>query len=124
MPADDSGTDAVVALIASLVGRIETRRVFGAVGLFLRAAQFGLISGGKLFFYTDRLNRGDYDRAERMDEVVGDDTMGFCPRHDMPGDLPWREVPAFVLDEAEVLRTWTLAAWEAAKRSAKSRSGK
>lgn len=123
MHADDARIDALVALLSSLIGRIETRRVSGAVGLFLRGVQFGIVSGGKLFYCTDRLNRAAYEHASRLEDEERDMTMNFCPRQDVPADLPWRAVPAFVLDQPEVLRDWTMKAWEAAKRSAKSGRG-
>lgn len=107
-------TEAVVALLGSLLGRVESKDMFGAVGLYLDGAQFGLISDGRLMFRTDQVNRGDFE----PDQPLDDD--GFCARAELPGDLPWRAVPGRVLDDAERLREVSLRAWEAAKRARKA----
>ncbi len=107
-------TDAILALLRSLVGRVETRELMGAVGLFLDGAQFGIISDGRLHYRVDAGNRGDYEAFELPD---ADD---FCPRGAMPGDLSWRPVPGPVLDDEELLADWTRKAWEAAKRARKA----
>lgn len=114
MTTGNDHSDAVVALLSSLLGRVEARDMFGAVGLYLDGAQFGVMSDGRLLFRADHLNRGDYEDYRQPDED------GFCARADLPGDLPWRPVPGPVLDDPETLRDWALKAWEAAKRARKA----
>ncbi len=114
MTSGRESTDAIVALLRSLVGAVETREMMGAVGLFLQGAQFGVISDARLHYRTDHLNRADYEAFEMRDSGA------FCPAATMPADLPWRVVPGPVLGDAEVLTAWTRKAWEAAKRARKA----
>lgn len=106
-------TEAVVALLSSLLGRVEAREMFGAVGLYLDGTQFGLISDGRLLFRADQVNRDDFPEPPA-------DGDGFAVRADLPGDLPWRPIPGEVLDDGERLRHVALRAWEAARRAHKA----
>lgn len=110
-------TEAIVALLRSLMGAVTTREIAGATGLFLDGAQFAVISDGRLLFRTDRQNRTDYEAFQIRSE---DD---FCPRGGIPADLPWRPVPGPVLDDEELLADWARRAWEAAKRARKAAGG-
>jgi len=118
MATGNASTDAIVALLRSLVGRVEAKSLCGATGLSLDGAVFGIISDGRLYFRTDHLNRGDYEEFEApaCDEPADD----FRPPGDLPGGLSFRAVPMPVLDEPETLGEWTRKAWEAAKRARKA----
>lgn len=108
----DQSVDALVALLTSLVGAVETREMMGATGLYLHGAQFGIVSDGRVYYRTDHLNRADYAGLAEAD--------AFCPSAGLPGDLAWRPLPPAVLDDADALAAWTRKAWEAAKRARKS----
>lgn len=109
----DTATEAMVALLGSLLGRVEAREMFGAVGLYLDGTQFGLITDGRVLFRADQINRDDF-AAPPADED------GFAVRGDLPGDLPWRPLPGEVLDDGERLRQVALRSWEAARRARKA----
>lgn len=114
MTSGRESTDAILALLRSLVGQVETKEMMGAVGLFLQGAQFGVISDGRLHYRTDHLNRADYEAFETPDPDA------FCPAATIPADLRWRVVPGPVLSDAEMLTAWTRKAWEAALRARKA----
>ena len=117
MSSTETGTEAIVALLRSVMGRVETRTLMGATGLFLDGAQFAIISDGQLLFRADAQNRIDYEAFQIRDQDE------FCPRGSLPGDLPWRPVPGPVLDDEDVLADWARKAWEAAKRARKLQGG-
>lgn len=110
----------LVLLLRSLVGRVETRVLAGAVGLTLDGTLFGIVAEGRLYYRTDYLNRTPYEDYDALSATPAEDddaAEGFCPRGSLPRDLSFREVPPPVLNDAEVLRDWTQAAWEAGKRA-------
>lgn len=114
MSTPDPRIEAVVALLRSVMGKVETRTMMGATGLYLDGAQFAIISDGQLLFRADAKNRADYAAFQIRDQDE------FCPRGAIPGDLPWRPVPGPVLDDEDVLADWARKAWEAAKRARKA----
>lgn len=118
MTTTNASIDALVALLRSLVGRVEAKSLYGATGLSLDGAVFGIISDGRLYYRTDHLNRGDYEAFEALARDETDEE--FCPRADLPGGLSYRAVPMPVLDDPETLGEWTRKAWEAAKRARKA----
>jgi len=107
--------EALLDSLTPLVGKVEARELMGTVGLYLQGTLFAVVSDGKLFYRTDRLNRRDYDTA--LDE---DEDRAFCPSSGMPDDLAYRQLPRHALDHPELLRDYTLKAWEAGKRAGKA----
>lgn len=119
MTTGNDSIDALVAVLRSLVGRVETRFLCGATGLTLDGAVFGILSEeGRLYYRTDHLNRRDFEEYEALSRM--EETGDFCPRGDLPGGLSYRAVPTPVLDDPETLGEWTRKAWEAAKRARKA----
>lgn len=108
----DRSVGALVSLLTSLVGKVVTRDMLGATGLYLDGAQFGLVSDGRIWYRTDHVNRADYEAFAEPD--------AFCPSAGMPGDLTWRPLPPAILSDEEALVEWTRKAWEAAKRARKA----
>jgi len=80
------------------LGRITSRRMFGAVGLYCDDLFFGLISRDTLYFKVDDTNRADY-LARRMGQ--------FRPYVDKPEfSMAYFEVPAEVLEDGEECVAW------------------
>jgi DNA transformation protein len=80
------------------LGRIASRRMFGAVGLYCDDLFFGLISRDTLYFKVDDSNRADYT-ARRMGQ--------FRPYADKPEfSMAYFEVPAEVLEDGEECAAW------------------
>ncbi len=77
---------------------VNSRRMFGAVGLYSNGAFFGVISSDVLYFKVGDANRTDY-------ETRG---MGrFRPFRDRPQiSMSYYEVPAEVLEDADECVLW------------------
>ena len=86
-------------------GSVDSRRMFGGVGLYLDDVFCALIdSTGRVYLRVGDSNRGDFE-AEGMQQ--------FRPRS-TGGAMPYFEVPAGVLEDQDALRTWALRARSAA----------
>lgn len=87
---------------------VTVRRMFGGHGLFRADRMFALIHDETLYFRTDDGNRLDFEGA------------GMPPfAYDRGGTrvaLGYHEVPADILDEAELLGQWAEKAYAAALR--------
>ncbi|MCI0658788.1 MAG: TfoX/Sxy family protein [Acidobacteria bacterium] len=86
---------------------VTLRRMFGGVGVYSQGFFFALMDNDTLFFKVDESNRSDY-------EARG---MGpFRPFGDERGSLQYYELPAEVLEDAELLRSWVRKSVSAAMR--------
>ena len=100
--------DHILEMLAPL-GGVTARRMFGGAGLYLDDTIFGLItSGDVLCFKVDEHNRADYEDAG---------AEPFVPFEDGRMRMPYWEVPADVLEDADELCAWARKAWEAGRRS-------
>ena len=88
------------------LGRGAARSMFGGAGLYLDGTMFGLMTRrDALYFRTDAGNRGDFEAAG----------MGpFVPFEDGRMTMPYHEVPAHIMEDAEEMCAWARRAWEAA----------
>jgi DNA transformation protein and related proteins len=87
----------VLEQLASL-GALRSNRMFGGVGLYSDALFFGLIDDDTLYFKTDESNIAEY-QARRMPR--------FMPFPDRPESvLGYHQVPADVIEDAELLVAW------------------
>jgi DNA transformation protein len=98
----------VFELLASF-GRVQVRPMFGGAGLFRDGLMFGLITRRDiLYFKTDDKNRSEYEAAG----------MGpFMPYENRPSVMPYHEVPAHLLEDAEEIVEWAGRAFAAALRA-------
>lgn len=79
-------------------GRVTSRPMFGGVGLYLDGLFFALIDDDTLYFKTDDSNRARLEQA---------DSKPFCPFPDRPDQpMAYWQVPAEILEDAEVLAQW------------------
>jgi DNA transformation protein and related proteins len=80
------------------LGRVITRRMFGAVGLYHEGRFFGLIADDTLYFKVNDSNRRDYE-ARGMGR--------FRPYPDKPQlSMTYYEVPADTLEDADECAVW------------------
>jgi DNA transformation protein len=87
---------------------ITARAMFGGVGLYAGDVFFGLIARDALYFKVDDTNRALYEAAG----------MGvFKPYADRPMTMPYYQVPASVLEDAEELSTWARVSVRVATRT-------
>ena len=81
------------------LGRVRSRRMFGAAGLYCDEIFFGIISDDTLYLRVDDANRGDYT-ARGM--------AAFRPYADRPEiSMTYFEVPADVLEDPEEFLIWS-----------------
>jgi DNA transformation protein len=81
------------------LGRVHSRRMFGAAGLYCDEVFFGIISDDTLYLRVDEASRGDYT-ARGM--------AAFKPYADRPEvSMTYFEVPADVLEDPEALLLWS-----------------
>jgi DNA transformation protein len=96
------------------LGALRSNRMFGGVGLYGNELFFGLIDDDTLFFKTDESNIAPY-RERNMPR--------FMPFPDRPeAVLGYHQVPAEVIEDAEVLVDWARAAVAVALRSQVSKA--
>ncbi len=82
----------------ALLHAVSSRRMFGGVGLYWDGLFFGLIDDDVLYLKVDDSNRSDYT-SRGMD--------AFRPFKDKPlYSMTYFQVPADVLEEAELLVQW------------------
>jgi DNA transformation protein len=92
-------------------GRVTTRRMFGAVGLYCDGQFFGLIADDTLYFKVGDPTRAEYE-ARGM--------TPFRPYADRPVvSMSHYTVPADILDDAEELVVWARRAVAIAAATAK-----
>ncbi|HEU0225458.1 MAG TPA: TfoX/Sxy family protein [Steroidobacteraceae bacterium] len=90
-------------------GRVTSRGMFGGVGLYLDSVFFALIADDSLYFKTDDTNRPRFQSAG---------SRPFCPYPDRPDlQMGYWEVPADVLEDADVLAVWAREALGVALRA-------
>jgi DNA transformation protein and related proteins len=79
-------------------GRVTSRKMFGAVGLYCDGVFFGIIDDDTLYFKVGDATRADYESRGMKP---------FKPYADKPEvSMNYYTVPADVLDDAEELVAW------------------
>lgn len=95
------------------LGRVTPRRMFGGVGLYSDALFFGLIDDDTLYFKTDATNSAEYV-ARRMPR--------FMPPATRPmGPMGYHQVPADIIEDAELLVGWARKAVAVALATSRSK---
>ena len=108
-PADEAFCQRLVERLGEeAIPGLGYRSMFGGFGLFASSGMFGIVSKGALYLKADDVNRDRFVQAGS--------------RQHRP--MPYWEVPQRVLESTRSLRTWAIAAAEAAARagSAKKRT--
>ena len=95
----------IVEQLAALPA-LNTRRMFGGIGIYSDACFFALIDDDVLFFKVDDSNRDDY---------VSRGMKAFMPFPGQPS-LGYFQVPPDVIEEAEKLVRWARRSVEVAMR--------
>ena len=97
MPYSPSYLDFVLEQLSRALPAVNSRPMFGGVGIYSHGVFFSLIAEDMLYFFTDDSNRADFEERE----------MGrFSSRY--------FEVPAGVLEDPDELREWARKAFRAA----------
>lgn len=104
MAVSNSYREYVMEQLAGL-GPVESRMMFGGVGIYLGDLFFALISQNTLFFKVDDESRPDYEKY---------DMKPFKPFEDKPGVMQYFEVPVDILEDREMILEWARKAIEVA----------
>lgn len=76
---------------------LRSKAMFGGVGLYAGDVFFGLLARDMLFLKVDDSNRGQYEAAGMK---------AFKPYANKPMVMPYFQVPAAVLEDADELVSW------------------
>jgi DNA transformation protein len=102
----------VLEQLAAL-GEVSSRRMFGGVGLYYGELFFGLIDDDTLFLKTDASNSAEY---------IARNMPRFMPPSDRPlGPMGYHQVPADIIEDAEMLAGWARKSVGVALRSRAAR---
>lgn len=88
---------------------VETKRMFGGIGLFKEGLMFGMIGGDKFRLKVDETNKADFEEKGMKSYYSDKKKKG----------MPYWEVPADVLEDKHELAAWAQRSYEAALRSKK-----
>lgn len=96
MPYSPSYLDFVLEQLSNVLPSLNSRPMFGGVGIYSQGIFFALIADDILYFYTDDTNRADFEERE----------MGrFSSKY--------FEVPVGILEDRDELREWARKAYQA-----------
>jgi DNA transformation protein len=91
------------------VPELRARRMFGGVGLYSGERFFAILVDDTLYLKADGTNRNLFS-------VAGGEDFTYL-RQGKPRSMSYWSVPAEILEEPDLLRSWTSAALDAALRA-------
>jgi DNA transformation protein len=94
-------------------GEVSARRMFGGAGLYCDGVMFGLIADDIAYLKADDSNREDFVRA-------GSSAFNPYPEKVKSAVMSYYEIPADVLEDAELLGTWAERALTVARKKKRS----
>jgi DNA transformation protein len=109
MARTDSFVEYTVELLEKL-GPVQSRRMFGAWGLYLGGRMFGLIADGQLFLKVDDVTKPDFQAAGCRPFVYEGGGKSV--------ELGYWTLPSDAADDAYALLPWARRAVDAAQRAA------
>src|SRR5688572_28810427 len=109
MPVSGGFRDFVVEQLEQVTRRLQTRRMFGGIGIYGDELFFALIDDDRLYFKVDDATRGTFVTAGMA---------AFQPNGPESGAMNYYEVPIAVLEDVDLLRTWVADALDVARRAA------
>jgi DNA transformation protein len=109
MARTDSFVEYTVELLEKL-GPVQSRRMFGAWGLYFGGRMFGLIADGQLFLKVDDVTKPDFQAAGCRPFVYEGGGKSV--------ELGYWTMPSDAADDAYALLPWARRAVDAAQRAA------
>jgi DNA transformation protein len=98
-------------------GEVKIRAMFGGAGIYHKDQIFGLIIAERIYLKTDEVTRPAFQRE-------GSKPFIFKTKDGEIVAMNYLELPSRLLDDADELKSWAQAAYEAAIRSrGKKRAG-
>jgi len=111
MAVSDEFLDYVIDQLAGW-GRVSARKMFGGAGLYCDGAMFGLIADDVAYLKVDDSNRADFVKA-------GSSAFNPYPEKAKTYIMSYYEIPADVLEDAELLGKWAERALDVARKNKK-----
>ena len=96
------------------VQAVRARAMFGGVGLYAGDVFFGILAADALYLKVDDSNRAQYEAAGMRP---------FTPYADKAMTMPYYQVPAHVIEDADELAAWARASVRVAERARPRRRG-
>lgn len=96
---DDGFKEFVIEQLSELEG-LAARRMFGGWGLYADKIFFGIISGGRLYFKTNEMSRGEHIKRNMMPFRVSEQQIL----------KNYYEVPIDITEDASLLVVWARTA--------------
>ena len=104
--------DELIAFVTDQLGRwasVASRRLFSGHGLYRGPTLFALLIRDTVYFRSDDGNRADYEAAGMM-------PFSYTRSDGRIVSLPYRQVPAEVIEDSDELVRWADKAFAAALR--------
>jgi len=109
MPVTEAAVQSFLSKL-SAVRPITSRKMFGGIGIYCDGVFFAVIDDDRLYFKVDETNLSDYEAKGAAQWIIEGMSNG--------GPMPYREVPAEVLDSGD-LGDWIDKAVQVALRKKK-----
>ena len=90
-------------------GTVNARAMFGGFGLYLHGVMFALVAGDTLYFKTDTVNRGAFEKAGMGPFVYESNGRKVA--------MSYHEAPPDALEDADALVELARGAYTAAQRA-------
>ena len=110
MHSDQAFVDYLLELLDPVDG-VTAKRMFGGHGIFRHGLMFGLVADSTLYLKVDKENVGEFEKLDLEPFVY--------VKNGKPMAMSYREAPADVLDNTEVMTRWADTAYQAALRAKK-----
>ena len=111
MAVSDEFLDYVIGQLAGW-GEVSVRKMFGGAGLYCDGVMFGLIADDVAYLKVDDSNREDFIKA-------GSSAFNPYPKKAKTYEMSYYEIPADVLEDAELLGKWAECALAVARKTKK-----
>jgi len=97
------------------IGEVQSKRMFGGIGLYSDELFFGLIDDDVLYFKVDDQTRPAYLSVR---------AKPFDPYKDGNASTGYYSVPAAVLEDVDELKSWAKDAVDTARRKASTKKSR
>jgi DNA transformation protein len=111
MPVSNEFLDYVIDQLAGW-GEVSARRMFGGAGLYCDDVMFGLIADDVAYLKVGDSNRENFIKA-------GSSAFNPYPEKTKTYEMSYYEIPADVLEDAELLGKWAERALAVARKKKK-----
>jgi DNA transformation protein len=106
MPVTNAAVERILSALAA-VRPITSKKMFGGIGIYGDGVFFAVIDNDRLYFKVDGESQADYEPYHAEQWII---------EGDKPQPMPYRELPAAVLAEPDLLGTFIESAITVSQR--------